>query len=161
MNLNQKETGLVSDLKGQEEICIEKYSKYAEEAGDSQLKELFRGIASVERQHLSTLNSIEKGQNPSPSGSGTTGSGSGSGSGSTLPQSFTKAPASADCEQDRFLCSDLLSPEKHASHLYDTCIFEFRDENVRQTLNHIQKEEQTHGKLLYDYMKANNMVEAQ
>ena len=112
MNLNQKETGLVSDLKGQEEICIEKYSKYAEEAGDSQLKELFRGIASVERQHLSTLNSIEKGQNPSPSGSG-----SGSGSGSSLPQSFTKAPASADCEKDRFLCSDLLSTEKHASHL--------------------------------------------
>ena len=74
MNLSQKETGLVSDLKGQEEICVEKYSKYAEEAGDNQLKELFRGIASVERQHLSTLNSIEKGQ--------TSGSGSNSSSGS-------------------------------------------------------------------------------
>ena len=157
MNLSQKETGLVSDLKGQEEICIEKYSKYAEEAGDNQLKELFRGIASVERQHLSTLNSIEKGQT---SGSGSNSS-SGSGGGSNLPQSFTKAPASVDCEKDRFLCSDLLSTEKHASHLYDTCIFEFRDENVRQTLNHIQKEEQTHGKLLYDYMKVNGMVEAQ
>ena len=31
---------------------------------------------------------------------------------------------------------------------------------VRQTLNHIQKEEQEHGKLLYDYMKVNGMYEA-
>ena len=156
MNLNAKESQLVKDLKGQEELCIEKYSKYAGEACDAQLKELFGGIASVERQHLSTLNSIESGKTPSSSGSG-----SGSGSGSNLPQSFEKAPSSADCDTDRFLCSDLLSTEKHASHLYDTCIFEFRDENIRQTLNHIQKEEQDHGRLLYDYMKVNGMYEAQ
>ena len=31
------------------------------------------------------------------------------------------------------------------------------DENVRNILNHIQKEEQNHGKMIYDYMKANNM----
>ena len=152
MNLTAKESQLIKDLKGQEELCIEKYSKYASEATDSQLKELFGGIASVERQHLTTLNGIENGQ------TSTAGGGSGS---SPLPQSFSKAPSSADCETDRFFCSDLLSTEKHASHLYDTCIFEFRDENVRQTLNHIQKEEQTHGKLLYDYMKVNGMVGAQ
>ena len=154
MNLNAKESQLVKDLKGQEELCIEKYSKYAGEACDAQLKELFSGIASVERQHLSTLNSIESGKTLSSSGSG-------SGSGSNLPQSFEKAPSSADCDTDRFLCSDLLSTEKHASHLYDTCIFEFRDENIRRTLNHIQKEEQDHGRLLYDYMKVNGMYEAQ
>ncbi len=155
MTLNAKECQLVKELKGQEELCIEKYSKYASEAGDGQLKELFTGIASMEKTHLSTLNSIEGGVVPSTSGSGSSSSGSGS-----LPTSFSKAPATADCENDRFLCTDLLTTEKGASHLYDTCIFEFRDENVRQALNHIQKEEQEHGKLLYDYMKVNGMYEA-
>ena len=155
MTLNAKECGLVKDLKGQEELCIEKYSKYASEAGDSQLKELFTGIASAEKQHLSTLNSIEGGVVPQTSGSS---SGSGSGSAGKLPTSFSKAPATADCEGDRFFCTDLLTTEKGASHLYDTCIFEFRDEAVRQTLNHIQKEEQEHGQMLYDYMSTHGMT---
>ncbi len=150
MKLSQKETQLLSDLKGQEELCIEKYSKYAQEAADPQLKDLFSGIASMERQHLTTLNAIERGN---ASGGG--------GSGVKLPQSFSKAPAGAGCETDKYLCSDLLSTEKHASHLYDTCIFEFTDDTVRQTLNHIQKEEQSHGKLLYDYLSVNGMVGAQ
>ena len=158
MTLNAKESQLVKELKGQESLCIEKYTKYAGEAGDGQLKELFTGIASMEKQHLSTLNSIEGGVVPTSSGN--TSSGSGNKSSGTLPTSFSKAPASADCENDRFLCTDLLTTEKGASHLYDTCIFEFRDETVRQTLNHIQKEEQEHGKLLYDYMKVNGMYEA-
>jgi hypothetical protein len=55
------------------------------------------------------------------------------------------------------LCSDVLSAEKHVSSLYDTCIFEFSDEKCRQALNHIQGEEQQHGKMIYDYMKANSM----
>ena len=152
MTLNAKESQLVKDLKGQEELCIEKYSKYAEEAEDSQLTDLFEGIAAVERKHLSTLTTVENGGTPDSGGS----------SGQTpLPTSFRKAPAEADCDHDRFLCTDLLTTEKHASHLYDTCIFEFRDETVRQALNHIQKEEQSHGKLLYDYMKVNGMYEAQ
>ncbi len=52
---------------------------------------------------------------------------------------------------------DVLATEKHASHLYDTCIFEFNDENARNALNHIQKEEQEHGKMIYDYMSVNGM----
>ena len=69
---------------------------------------------------------------------------------------YSPAP-SQDKSTDMFLCSDALSGEKHVSHLYDTGIFEFRDENVRNVLNHIQKEEQQHGKMIYDYMSANNM----
>ena len=65
-----------------------------------------------------------------------------------------------DKQNDSYLCSDVLSTEKHASSLYDTCIFEFKDEQVRSALNHIQKEEQNHGKMIYDYMQANNMREA-
>ena len=65
-----------------------------------------------------------------------------------------------DKENDCFLCTDLLATEKHASHLYDTCIFEFKDEGVRSVLNHIQKEEQEHGKKIYDYMAVNAMYAA-
>ena len=39
-------------------------------------------------------------------------------------------------------------------------MLDIRHPSVRQALNHIQKEEQSHGKLLYDYMKVNGMVEA-
>ena len=47
--------------------------------------------------------------------------------------------------------------EKHVSGVYDTGIFEFCSTVVRDTLAHIQKEEQNHGEKLYSYMAANNM----
>ena len=82
-----------------------------------------------------------------------------SGSSSSQP-TFSPTYRTADSEDkksDRYLCNDVLSTEKHASHLYDTCIFEFKDENARNVLNHIQKEEQEHGKMIYDYMSTNSM----
>ena len=60
-------------------------------------------------------------------------------------------------QQDYYLCSDLLTTEKHASGLYNTCVFEFGQTQLRQVLNHIQTEEQEHGDLIYKYMKANSM----
>ena len=53
----------------------------------------------------------------------------------------------------------VLAGEKHVSGLYDTCVFEFRDGQARNALNHIQKEEQEHGKQLYDYMTVNGMYQ--
>ena len=82
----------------------------------------------------------------------------GTGGGST--KSFTATYDATDSPEktgDCYLCSDLLTTEKHASHLYDTCVFEFTDKNARDALNHIQKEEQEHGKYIYDYMSANYM----
>ncbi|MFQ7010601.1 MAG: spore coat protein [Oscillospiraceae bacterium] len=55
------------------------------------------------------------------------------------------------------MCTDVLAMEKHASHLYDTCVFEFDDANARSVLNDIQKQEQHHGKVIYDYMNTNAM----
>ena len=60
-------------------------------------------------------------------------------------------------KRDAFLCSDLLATEKHASSLYDTCVFEFADPQARQVLNHIQTEEQEHGLKLYEFMNNNGM----
>ena len=47
--------------------------------------------------------------------------------------------------------------EKYVSATYNTSIFEFRDENIRKVLNHIQTEEQGHGKKIYDYMHQHGM----
>jgi len=150
MNLNQKETELLKDLKGAEQLIAGKYEKAAQCAADPQLKTLFQNIAENERKHFDALNTIGSGTVPVENGS------------SVQPdaQQTFKAVYTGESQQkkdDCFLCTDLLSSEKQSSHLYDTCVFEFRDEKVRETLNAIQRQEQEHGKMLYDYMKTNSM----
>ena len=41
MQLTQKETELLKDLKSQEKLCAEKYMQYSEAAKDPQLKTYF------------------------------------------------------------------------------------------------------------------------
>ena len=149
MQLTAKESSLLKELKGQEQLCIDRYTKAAGYAVDGQLKGLFTSLADTERQHLDTLTQIETGACPSmPAGK------------ETPSPTFTAVYGVAetpDKKNDCYLCTDALSGEKHVSGLYDTCIFEFRDDNVRTALNHIQKEEQQHGKSIYNYMSANEM----
>ena len=45
MNLTQKETGLLKDLKDQEQLCVDKYTKYSNDACSQELKDLFCSIA--------------------------------------------------------------------------------------------------------------------
>ena len=148
MVLTQKEATLIKDLKGQEQLCIDKYRKHAECAGDPQLKQLFTKIAGVEQEHLNTLNQIESGGMP-PAG------------GAKQPEiptfSAYYTAETPEKKQDCYLCTDLLTTEKHASGLYNTCVFEFGQTELRQVLNHIQTEEQQHGEQIYRYMKANGM----
>lgn len=149
MQLTQKETSLLKDLKNQEKLCVEKYTKYASQALDPQLKELFTSIANVEQQHLNTISQIEQ-NGTAPS----------SGSAQSVKTTFTSNYGMGDTpdkQADCYLCSDLLADEKHVSGIYNTSIFEFKDNSLRDTLNHIQKEEQEHGKAIYDYMSTNNM----
>ena len=148
--LTPKETQLLKELKGQEQLCIQKYTKSAECAVDGQLKGLFASIAQTEQEHFDTLTKIENGTAPQPP----------QGGGNTAMPTFTEIYGmndSPDKQNDCYLCTDTLTTEKHASGLYDTCVFEFQDENTRKLLNHIQAEEQDHGKMIYDYMKANHM----
>lgn len=60
-------------------------------------------------------------------------------------------------QNDAVLCSDMLMTEKYVSSTYDTAIFEQTDSNVRQVLNHIQKEEQGHGEGIFKYMQSKGM----
>lgn len=151
MQLTQKESSLLKDLKSQEQLCIDKYTKHASCAVDEQLKTLFTNIAGVEQQHLNTLTQIESGTVPSVSGGSDK---------SAVSQSFSATYGVGETEDkksDNFLCSDVLAGEKHVSSLYDTCIFEFTQPQLRDVLNHIQKEEQQHAMQIYSYMSANNM----
>lgn len=152
MTLNQKETNFINDLKSQEQLCIEKYTRYANEACDPQLKNLFTDIGNTERGHLDTLNKLASGTVPAMNGGGS----------SVKTKASFKA---SSCNQqgkdnDKYLCSDALAMEKHVSSEYDTSIFEFCSQDVRNVLNHIQKEEQEHGEELYSYMAVNGMYNA-
>jgi len=151
MTLTQKETMLLEDMKSQEKLCIEKYTRFGSEACDGNLKNLFNYMCSVEQKHLETLDKISAGQVPTVNGGGQ----------SNQP---VCTPVYASCsaddvnkKKDAFLCQDALSGEKHVSSVYDTCIFEFSDSSLRNVLNHIQKEEQKHGEMIYGYMSCNNM----
>lgn len=154
MVLSQKEVTLLQDIKAQEQLCVEKYSMYSNEAKDPALKSLFGQIEKTERQHLDTVSKILNGNVPDLSAET-----SSLNRQSTAVQegNYSALSDGDDKKHDKFLCSDCLGTEKHVSNVYNTSIFEFKDAQIRDDLNHIQKEEQEHGKLLYDYMSKNGM----
>ncbi|MFT9496177.1 spore coat protein [Anaerosolibacter sp.] len=153
LQLTQKERMLLEDQKSHEELCIKKYMKYANEAQDTQLKQLFAYYASVEQEHLNTVTQILNGQVPSTSSQG------GQQQQQQNQQNFTGNTVCS--ENDIALCKDALTTEKYVSSAYDTTIFECTDKNVRQVLNHIQKEEQEHGEGLFNYLKSKGAYKLQ
>ena len=165
--LSQKERLYLEDLKNHEELCIQKYNKYANEAECSNLKQIFQTIASKEQQHYNTVNQLLSGQVPSM-GQGQGGQGqsqqqgqqtSGMQGGQQGVSGMQAQGGTSYNQNDYTIVTDMLSTEKYISGTYDTAIFEFQDANVRQVLNHIQKEEQEHGEQLFNYMKSNGMYQ--
>ena len=154
LQLSTKEKSLLNDQKSHEEICIQKYQKYASQASDPQLKQLFTTLAQQEQQHLATVNSILSGQVPAMNQSQQQASAQSSMQTQTMQANANQSNAN---QADAMLCSDMLMTEKYVSGAYDTAIFEFADSNVRQALNHIQKEEQKHGEDIFNYMNSKGM----
>ncbi|SDZ10457.1 Spore coat protein CotF [Proteiniborus ethanoligenes] len=154
MSLTQKEKYLLEDQKSHEELCIKKYNNYAAQAQDPQLKQLFESHAKQEEQHLNTINQILSSQVPSTNQQQSNQS-------ATYMQTQSSAKSGMVNQNDSDLCTDLLSTEKYVSGTYDTAIFEFRDSNIRQALNHIQKEEQQHGESIFNYMQSKGMYNPQ
>lgn len=150
LNLNQKETLLLNDQKSHEELCIKKYNNYANQTQSQELKQLFLDHAKHEQEHLNSINQILSGTVPNIN----------QGQNAKNQNAPTYKPGSFN-QNDADLCTDLLSTEKYVSGTYDTAIFEFTDHNVRQILNHIQKEEQQHGEDIYKYMESNGMYKPQ
>ena len=134
-------------MKDAEKLCIEKYKKASESACDPQLKNLFSDLSNAESKHLEIFEKMEQGTVTQPQSGGSQPAFTATYAGGNTPEK----------QNDSYLCTDLLTAEKHASHLYDICVFEFTDENARKAINAIQTQEQNHGKAIYDYMKVNNM----
>ncbi len=155
MQLNQKETSLLKDLKDQEQICVEKYNKYSTDASDTQLKSMLSQIGQIEQQHLDTVNQILGGSVPAMQ------SGGGQQQPPQIKPTYNSGETSQNKQNDSYLCTDLLSTEKFVSATYNTSVFEFRDTNIRSVLNHIQKEEQQHGEMIFNYMSQNGMYSTQ
>lgn len=173
LNLNAKERMLLQDEKSHEELCIEKYNEYAEKACDSELKTLFTQLSQKEQQHLNTINQMLSGTVPNiNAGQGgqqqqqqqqQSNMQSQAQQQNSQPQQqqnaagITSGQTQSNFNHDKMLCQDSLSGEKFVSSTYNTTIFEFRDTNARQVLNHIQKEEQEHGEKIYNYMHQHGM----
>lgn len=163
INLTQKERLLLEDQKKHEEICIQKYTSFANQAQDPQLKQLFNNHAQHEQQHLNTVNQMLSGQVPNLQ-SQTQQQGQ-----QQMQQQAQQANVYNQGQQgmgftnanDAALCNDLLMTEKYVSGAYDTAIFEMTDTNVRKALNHIQKEEQQHGEDIFNYMSSHGMYNPQ
>lgn len=153
MNLTwtQKERTLLEDQKSHEQLCIEKYSLYANQAQDPQLKQICKTIEQSERHHLDTLNQLLSGTLPNMNQQ----------QNQQQNQQNMKIAQVPGTLSDKDICTDLLMTEKYVSGAYNTAIFEFRDTAVRDVLNHIQKEEQKHGETLFQYMNSKGLYNVQ
>lgn len=154
MTFNKKETGFLKDIQKEEQLCVQKYQKAAENANDPALAQMLSSIADHEQQHYDTVTQMLAGSIPTPAKKPQPKPQKGA-------QNQTGAPKStanrAQKTQDAYLVKDLLATEKYVSGVYDTAVFEFVDENARHTLSDIQQQEQHHGKQLYDYLSTNGM----
>lgn len=153
LQLTQKERTLLEDQKIHEEICIQKYTNYAQQVKDPQLKQLFDQYASQEQQHYNTINQLLQGQEPVIGGN--------QGIQQQIQQTQSQPGAGMANQEDAALCTDMLMTEKFVSGTYDTAIFESANSPVRQALQHIQKEEQQHGEGIFNYMQQNGMYNPQ
>ncbi|SFD29795.1 spore coat protein [Clostridium uliginosum] len=151
ITLTQKERMLLEDQKSHEQICIEKYSNYANQAQDNQLKQICKVNEQVERTHLDTINQLLSGNIPQMNQQ----------QNQNPMQNMNNNQTAGGNISDKDICSDLLMTEKYVSGTYDTTIFEFRDTGVRDVLNHIQKEEQKHGESIFKYMESKGMYTVQ
>lgn len=162
LTLTSKERFLLEDQKTHEEICIQKYSNYAKLATDQQLKTIFTNHAQIEQEHLNTINQMLSGQIPAISNQQ---GGSSTSQQQQSQQSFSNfQPQSSNTNfqtSDKDLCTDMLMTEKYVSSAYNTAIFEFKDAQAREVLNHIQKEEQQHGEAIFKYMESKGMYSLQ
>lgn len=150
MKLKPQETQLITNLKTQEELCVQKYDFYAEQAKDPELKSLFKRLAKYEQNHYDMLNDLLNGD---------------------VPHIKVKTPLAVDYEPkathsgsqadknfDKFLCTDIIATEKYVATAYNNDLFYFASPEVRNVLNAIMTDEQNHAEMIWKYKVANKMV---
>lgn len=152
MTLSEKEKNAIKDLQTQEEGCIEKYGKYANEAKDPVLKDLFNTLKEREQQHYQSLGQVLNGQVPSCNCNDD--------NGKMYNPKATYGPdvQSDDKQHDCYLATDSIGTEKLISGEYNSDVFVFGDSDIRKLLADIQIEEQNHAEMVYKYKQVNGMA---
>lgn len=152
MILTEKETAAVKSLISQEENCIKKYAKYAEDAHDTELKSLFKAIQEKEERHKASLEQVLSGSIPSCNCNDKDGK-------EYSPKAtYGKDDQSEEKKRDCFLASDCIGTEKMISTDYNTDVFEAENSDLRKLFADILVEEQNHGEMIYKYKQANHMA---
>ncbi len=150
MKLNQKEAQLVTELKAQEQLCIQKYDFYSKQATDPELKKLFKTLLKHEQAHYDMLQSLTDGKIPEIK--------------NRKPLSLNFEPQKThsgkkeDLEFDKFLCTDLITTEKYVATDSNNDLFYFVSPEVRNVLNAIMTDEQNHAEMIWKYKQANKMT---
>jgi spore coat protein CotF len=160
INLSQKERMLLEDGRTQEDLCVKKYQSFSNQAEDPELKRLFTKLAAEEHHHLDIINNLLEGKSPNLShGNKDESSLSNNKITASDAPHTSESPISFNSANDKILLQDLLSTEKYVSNFYDTSVFESANKEVREALQHIQREEQRHGELLFNYMNSHGMYD--
>lgn len=151
MVLTEKETAAIKDLQTQEQTCIDKYAKYACEAKDPVLKDLFKELHEKEQQHYNSLEQILNGSVPSCNCNDSDGR-------EYNPKATYNAMTnSEDKKADCLLATDCIATEKLVSSEYNTDVFVSGNSDIRKLFADIQVEEQNHAEMLYKYKTVNGM----
>ena len=111
---------------------MEKYGKYAEQARDPELKNLFRNIQQEEQKHYESLSMILSGSVPECNCNDRSGR-------DYQPKAvYTAMSSPEDKQHDAFLATDCIGTEKLVSGTYNDDVFAFGDSGVRKLLADIQ-----------------------
>lgn len=152
MTLSEKEKNAIKDLQTQEESCIEKYTKYAGEAKDTVLKDLFNTLKEKEQEHYQSLGKVLNGEVPGCDCNDDKGA-------NYSPEAtYGNGVESDDKQHDSYLATDAIGTEKLISGEYNSDVFVFGDSDIRKLLADIQIEEQNHAEMLYKYKQVNGMA---
>ena len=152
MVLTQKETEALKDLQTQEQSCIEKYTRYSQEAKDPQLKELFKELSAEEQKHYQSICQALNGQIPNVDCNDSKGR-------NYQPKAYyTENDNSPEKRTDQFLVTDCIGTEKLVSGEYNNDVFIFGNSDIRKLLADIQIEEQNHAEMLWKYKSMNGMA---
>lgn len=152
MVLTEKETNAIEDLKTQEQACIDKYTKYSQQAKDPVLRDLFTEIAKDEQKHYDSLSQVIEGKvmpvNCNDS----------RGKNYNPKATYDSLVNSEDKKSDCYLATDCIGTEKLVSGEYNSDVFVFGDSDIRKLLADIQIEEQNHAEMLWKYKTVNGMA---
>lgn len=155
--LTQKEQQLLSDQLNHEKVCIQKYSSYAQQTRDPQLKQMFNQYASEEQNHYDTVSQLLSGQPANMSTKQRPAQQIQMQGGEAGELQGAVGGAGMTDQEDATMLGDMLMTEKFVSGAYDTAVFESANSDVRQALQHIQSEEQQHGEGIFNYMSQRGM----